>query len=254
MKAHEADQHPWNHENVQGEESRKCRARNDRSAEHQLHDHRARNGNSAGNRRPDAEPPISVLIESQHLPAERHPQRHEQKEHTNNPSKLSRKLVGPKQKHLDHVNENNRHHEVRAPSVQRADEPTESHVVVQGLKTAPRLAGRRDVNQRQKNSRHELQDEYSEGGATENIKPTCRVSRHWMFSGLADGCCELQAPIKPFSNLCHPAHGGFFPERAALNPGVGSSPAWMVINPFSTLCGYSKRPRSGGPDAREPSR
>src|SRR6516164_3905188 len=51
------------------------------------------------------------------------------------------------------------------------------------------------------------------------------------FGGFADRSCKLQAPVEPVPNLRDQAHGGFFPSRAALSPGVGSSPAWMVIRP-----------------------
>lgn len=99
--------------------------------------------------------------------------------------------------------------------------------MVQSLKTVPRLTGRGDVDQRKENSRHDLQDKYGERGATEDVPPACRVSRHWVFRGLANRSCELQAPIKPFSDLRNQAaHGGFFPKREAVGePGVGNSPA-----------------------------
>jgi hypothetical protein len=135
------------------------------------------------------------------LPTEGHAQSHEQKKHANNPGKLSRELVSPKQKHLDHVNQNKRHHEIRAPSVHCTDEPAESHVVVQRLQAAPRLAGRRDVNQRKKNPRHELQEKYGECRAAENVKPARCVSRNRVLGGFANGSRKLQAPIEPFSDL-----------------------------------------------------
>ena len=96
--------------------------------------------------------PVRVLIEAQNLSAEGHAQRHQQKKHADDPGEFSRKFVGSEEKHLDHVDENNGHHEIRAPSVQCADEPAESHVVIQSLQTAPRLAGRRNVDQGQQES------------------------------------------------------------------------------------------------------
>src|SRR4029077_6253553 len=163
-------------------------------------------------------------------------------------------LVGSKQKYLNHVNQNERHHEIGAPSVHRADEPSKRYVVVQSLETAPRLTGGGNIDERQKNAGNQLQEKYGECGTPEHIKPACRVSRDTVFRGFANRSCELQAPIEPLSNLRDYAHGGFFPVRAALGPGVKSSPAWIVTRPFSILCGYSKSPRSGGPDARPPSR
>src|SRR6266478_2735657 len=104
--------------------------------------------------------PVGVLVEAQYLPAESHPQCHEQKEHADDPRKLSRELVSPKQKHLNHVNKDNRHHKIRTPSVQSADEPPECYFMVQNLETAPRLAGRWDVDQSQENPGHQLQEKY----------------------------------------------------------------------------------------------
>jgi hypothetical protein len=76
-----------------------------------------------------------------------------------------------------------------------------------------------------------------------------------MLGNFADGRGKLQSLVEPFSNLCNQAaHGGFFPKREAVgDPGVGNSPASMVTRPFSTLYGYWNNPRSGGPEARDPS-
>ncbi len=98
--------------------------------------------------------------------------------------------------------------------------------MIERLKTAPSLTGGWHVNHRQENSSDELQDEDSQRGAAEHIKPTCRVARHRMLSGFANGSSKLQALVEPFANLRDQAHGGFFPTRAAVGaPGVGSSPA-----------------------------
>ena len=47
--------------------------------------------------------------------------------------------------------------------------------------------------------------------------------------------------------------GGRSLDASADGPGVGISPALISSIPRSTRYGYSNRPRSGGPDAREPS-
>src|SRR5258708_18822679 len=108
--------------------------------------------------RSNAEPPIGVLIETQYLPAERHPERHEQKENPDDPGELTRKLISPEEEDLDHVNENDRDHEIRAPSVQRTDEPAESHVVVHSLETTPRFSGGWDAIHRMENHTVEMKD------------------------------------------------------------------------------------------------
>ena len=50
-------------------------------------------------------------------------------------------------------------------------------VVIESLQTVPRLARGGYVDQRQKNSCNNLQQEDSQRGAAENIKPTCGVAR-----------------------------------------------------------------------------
>src|SRR5262249_20673973 len=146
-------------------------------------------------------------------------------------------------------------HEVRAPSVQGPDEPPEGHLVVEGLEAAPGLAGGGDVDEREQDPGHELKRERDEGGAAEHVPPARGVARHRVLGRFADGRRQLRAGVEPLADPRDPhAHEGFPLARAAVAPGVGSSPAWMLRTPPSTLERYSKRPRSGGPEARPPSR
>jgi hypothetical protein len=46
-----------------------------------------------------------------------------------------------------------------------------------------------------------------------------------MLGNFANRRSQLQTPVKPFTDLCDQAHGGFFPSSAALSAGVCSSPA-----------------------------
>src|SRR5262249_32809956 len=171
------------------------------------------------------------------------------------PGELARELVGPEKEDLHHVDEDDRDHEVRAPAVHGADEPSEGHVLVEGLQAAPGFPGGRRVDEREEDPGHELLDEDDERGAAEHVPPARGVARHRVLGRFADGGGELQPGVEPLADLRElQAHGGFSPRRAATPPGVGSSPAWMVRTPFSTLAGYSKSPRSGGPEARAPSR
>src|SRR5882724_6259073 len=111
MKTNETDQHSWNHEDMQREKSGQRRTGNNRPAKHQLHDYRAQNRHSTGDRSSNSQSPICVLIEAQHLPAEGHAQCHQQKKNTYDPGELSRKFVRSKKKDLHHVNKNECHHE-----------------------------------------------------------------------------------------------------------------------------------------------
>src|SRR5215470_3973937 len=133
--------------------------------------------------------------------------------------------------------------------------------MVQSLQAAPGFRARGHIDQREQNSSYNLQHEDSQGRAAKHVPPTGGISRHRMFGHFTDRRRKLEAAIKPGSDLCkrdfriHDAHGGLSPVSWAIAaPGVGSSPAWMVTRPLSILYGYSKRPRSGGPEAREPSR
>ena len=121
--------------------------------------HGPMNGLRLADRSPDPKSPISVLIEAQHLPGERHAQRHQEQEYADDPGQFAGKLVGPEQKHLHHVNEDNGDHEIRAPSVQRANEPAQRNVVIQNLQAVPRLARGGHVDEREQNAGDDLQDE-----------------------------------------------------------------------------------------------
>ncbi len=127
--------------------------------------------------------------------------------------------------------------------------------MVQGLQTAPRFTRRGHIDKGKQDSCGDLEKKDGERSAAKYVEPARRVARHRMLHNFTNRSGELQATVEPLANLGNqPAHGGFFPKRAAVgDPGVGNSPAWMVTSPFSTLYGYSNKPRSGGPDAREPS-
>src|SRR6266853_5355267 len=107
--------------------------------------------------------------------------------------------MGSEQKYLRHMNKDDGHHEVGAPSMHRADEPAKRYLMIQGLQAAPCFARRGNINKRQQNSGHQLYEENGERGAAEHVEPTRRISRHRMFRGLKNGCCELQTVVEPFA-------------------------------------------------------
>jgi len=139
--------------------------------------------------------------------------------------------------------------------VHGADEPAQSYIVVQRLKTAPSLARRRNINQGQQDSGNELKKEDGERGAAEHIEPARCVARHGMLRRVTNGSGQLQALVKPLPDLSDHAHvfvflskelvpteadnllsmetnsfrashGGLSPKREAVgDPGVGNSPA-----------------------------
>ena len=115
--------------------------------------HAAENGGA------DAEAPVGVLIEAQHLSGERHAEGEQEQEDADDPGELARKLIGAEEKDLCQVNEHDGDHEVGAPAVHGAQKPAELDVVVEELKAAPRVAGRGSVDQREQDAGHHLQDE-----------------------------------------------------------------------------------------------
>jgi len=59
-------------------------------------------------------------------------------------------FIGAEEKHLNHVNEHDGDHEVRAPAVEPANEPAERDLVIEGLQAVPRFAGRGHVDERER--------------------------------------------------------------------------------------------------------
>ena len=250
-----ADEKPWNDENMKSEKAGKRGARDDRAAEKKMNGPRADNGNAAGDRSANAQAPKRVLIESQNLAGERHAQSHEKQKDADNPGKFTGKFICAEKKNLDHVNQNDGNHEVGAPTMERADVPTEGDGMIEGLQAVPGFAGGRHVDNGQQNAGDNLHDEDDEGGAAKDVKPTGRFSRHSMFRGFANGGpanCRRASNHSPILRI-KPMEISLSESRRVGFPGVGNSPALMKSFPSSILCGYSKRPRSGGPDAREPS-
>src|SRR5262249_2094486 len=134
-------------------------------------------------------------------------------------------------------------------------EPSEGHLVVQRLEAGPRLSGGGDVDESEEDPGHELQRKDGQRGAAEHVPPARAVARHRMLGRVADRRGQLQTGVEPGEEPREiRAHGGLPPASAATPPGVGSAPAWMSSWPFSTREGNSKSPRSGGPEARAPSR
>src|SRR5262249_48107288 len=151
--------------------------------------------------------------------------------------------------------QHDRDHEVRAPPVHGADEPAQRDLVVQRLQAVPRLGRGRHVDEREQDTGQELQYEDDECSATEHVPPARGAAGHRMPGRVPDRRGELEPGVEPCADLRElQAHGGLPVESNAMPPGVGSSPAWITSAPPTTFDGYSKSPRSGGPEARAPSR
>ena len=229
---------------------------------------------TADNRGSNAETPVGVLVEAHHLAGERHAKCEEQKPDADDPGKLPREFISSEEEYLHHMEEDDGDHEVRAPTVQRADVPAKSDVVIQELKAPPRLAGGWAVNQRQQNAGHHLHDKENGGGASKDIPPA-RIVRGCGVRGCLDHRLdETEAMLDPLVGLesgfdaallqtCHgvdlfPAAAGSiwmrgFSLQEAWVASVGMSPAWIINESPSSLYLYSNKPRSGGPEALAPS-
>src|SRR5258708_661901 len=103
------------------------------ATEHQVDQFRPDDGHTSHDGRADSESPVRILVESQHLPRERHAKRHQQKKHAYNPGELARKLERTKEKDLHQVNDYQSNHEVGAPAMERANKPSKRLLIVEGL-------------------------------------------------------------------------------------------------------------------------
>src|SRR5579883_2209676 len=236
MEADEGDEQAWDKENVQGEKAGERGPGDDGPTEHEFHGERADDRYTAGDRGADADAPVGVLIEAQDLTAEGHTKRHEKKEDANDPGEFAGEFVRTKEKDLHHVKKDDGDHEVGAPAVKRTKEPAQGHIVIENLQRIPGFGGRGDIDEGEQDSGKKLKNKNGEGRAAEDVKPTGGFARDVMPGSFADCGAKLDAAINPFADLRDHAHGGRSSPREAIgSPGVGSSPARIVIKPFSTL-------------------
>src|ERR1700683_1262872 len=128
------------------------------------------------------------------------------------------------------MDKNDCHNEVRAPSVQAANEPAQADTVIESLKAVPSFTSGRHVDERQHNAGDDLKHEHDDGRAAENIKPARGFARNGMLGGLADGRAKLNARVQPITDRFDQAHGRISRTILEAWPGVGISPA--LINNF----------------------
>ena len=179
----------------------------DRAAQHHLHDLRPDDGSAAGDGRADAEAPVGVLVEAQDLAGEGHAQRAEEQEDADDPGQLARELVGAEQHDLDHVEEDDRHHEVGAPAVHRAQEPAEGLLVVEDLQALEGLVRRRHVDEGEADAGDDLQHEEDHARAAEDVPPARGAAGHGVRRGFVDGGAHLEALVQPRPHGADQAHG-----------------------------------------------
>jgi len=104
------------------------------------------NGTRLENRRRDAQSPVRILVEPEHLAGERHSQRHEQEHDAGDPGQLARILVRTEEEDLHHVNEHDGDHEVRSQPCSARMKPARRDMLIQRMQAVPGLSGRRDID------------------------------------------------------------------------------------------------------------
>src|SRR5262249_43923508 len=110
---------------------------------------------------------------------------------------LPRELVRPEQEDLDHVDEDDGDHEVRAPTVEGANEPAGADLLVQGLEPVPRLPGGGDVLEGEQDPGHELEREHGHRRAAEDVEPTRGATRDRVLHRRLDRRAELEPVVEP---------------------------------------------------------
>ena len=197
MQADEREQQAGNQKHVEREEAREGCARDDGPAQQHVDGIPADERNATGDGSADAESPVGVLIEAQDLSGEGHAERHEQQEDADDPGEFARKFVGAEEEDLAQVDEHDGHHEVRAPAVHGAQEPSQGDAVVEELQAVPGFGGRRNIDQRQHDAGEDLENEERQRGAAEDVPPARRLARNGMRHRVADGAADLQPLLEP---------------------------------------------------------
>ena len=113
-------------------------------------------------------------------------------------------------KTCDEVDEHDGDHEVGAPSVHGAQEPSEPDVVVEEFEAGPCVAGGGGVDQREQNAGDDLQDEDDGGGAAEDIPPARGAGGDVVLGGFDGRRAEAEPLLEPVVDvdgaLLHAGH------------------------------------------------
>jgi len=107
-------------------------------------------------------PQYCILIQAKCLAGERHAEGDDEQQHADHPGELAREFIGAEEKHLNHVNEHECDHEVRAPAVEPANETSRTWTWViekKGLQAVPRFAADGHVDEREEKAGHNLERE-----------------------------------------------------------------------------------------------
>src|ERR1700740_2586720 len=113
------------------------------------------------------------------------------------------------------MDQHNCDHEIRAPSVQRSYEPTQSNAMVESLQAVPRLSRGGYIDQRKQNACHKLEHETYERRAPENVEPASVFTGSGVLGRFANRRSKLQTQIEPIAHFLDQAHVGSPPALFA---------------------------------------
>ena len=214
-----------------------------------MDERRADDRRACRDRRADPEPPVRVLVPPEDLPGEGHAERAQEQKNAGDPGQLTRILVGAKEEDLQHVQRHHEHHPVGAPEMDGAQIRAERRLIVQVLKALVGLVGRGDVHERQADAGGDLKREERERRAAEDVPPARGSPWNRMGDGGRERFSEPRSDLEPSDDRAERLLHGYHTGPAS----VGSWPPRTQSCPCRISYSYSKRPRGGGPEAREPS-
>src|SRR5215469_316351 len=129
-----------------------------------------------------------------------------------------------------------------------AKEPSQVRALVQIDEALVGLIRRRDIHEGETDPRRHLKDEEGKRRASEDVPEARGTARNRVSEDGSDCRTEARAVFQPFRN-CGPELPGH--HTGSLRVGICPPRTWSL--PSRTAHSYSKRPRGGGPEAREPS-
>ena len=201
MYADHCEKDAGNDEDVQGEEAGERVAADDGPPEHEADEWASDERDAAEDGGADAEAPVGVLVEAQDLAGEGHAEGEQEEEDADDPGKLAGELVGSEEEDLHHMDEDDGDHEVGAPAVHGAEEPTELDVMVEELEAVPGVACGGGVDEREQDASHDLQEEDDRGCAAEDVPPTGGVGWDFVFGYFDEWGSEAETGFKPVVDL-----------------------------------------------------
>src|SRR5258708_31826641 len=92
------------------------------------------------------------------------------------------------------------HHEDRSPIVDRPQKPSQELLIVEVLEAGPGLASRRYVDESEKSSGKDLQNETQKCTAAKDVEPAIGAGRDFMAGGGFEQLADMQAFFQPESD------------------------------------------------------